>query len=112
MIAALIVYWSGWGTVSWLLGLQIVMFVIYLACRRWVPTAHLSLAEQVRSSAWLIAFYAAMIVLSYFGGFGGTGQLAHPYDTVVVAAVALVIFYWGANTGIRSDKLQLEDDED
>ena len=71
------------------------MFVIYLACRRWVPTAHLSLAEQVRSSAWLIAFYAAMIVLSYLGGFGGTGQLAHPYDTVVVAAVALVIYYWG-----------------
>ena len=28
--AALIVYWSGWNTVSWLLGLQIVMFVVYL----------------------------------------------------------------------------------
>ncbi|OXJ30329.1 MULTISPECIES: APC family permease [Burkholderia] len=112
VIAALIVYWSGWSTVSWLLGLQIVMFVIYLACRRWVPTAHLSLAEQVRSSAWLIAFYAAMIVLSYLGGFGGTGRLAHPYDTVVVAAVALVIYYWGANTGVRADKLQLDDDED
>ena len=112
VIAALIVYWSGRSTVSWLLGLQIVMFVIYLACRRWVPTAHLSLAEQVRSSAWLIAFYAAMIVLSYLGGFGGTGRLAHPYDTVVVAAVALVIYYWGANTGVRSDKLQLDDDED
>ncbi|MDR0243503.1 MAG: APC family permease [Burkholderia sp.] len=112
VIAALIVYWSGWSTVSWLLGLQIVMFVIYLACRRWVPTAHLSLAEQVRSSAWLIAFYAAMIVLSYLGGFGGTGRLAHPYDTVVVAAVALVIYYWGASTGVRADKLQLDDDED
>ncbi|MGU7780998.1 APC family permease [Burkholderia sp. PU8-34] len=111
VIAALIVYWSGWSTVSWLLGLQIVMFVIYLACRRWVPTAHLSLAEQVRSSAWLIAFYAAMIVLSYFGGFGGTGQLAHPYDTVVVALVALVIYYWGAHTGVPSAKLQLDDDE-
>ncbi|KVT05545.1 aspartate:proton symporter [Burkholderia sp. MSMB1459WGS] len=112
VIAALIVYWSGWSTVSWLLGLQIAMFAIYLACRRWVPTAHLGLAEQVRSSAWLIAFYAAMIVLSYLGGFGGTGRLAHPYDTVVVAAVALVIYYWGAHTGVRADKLQLDDDED
>lgn len=112
VIAALIVYWSGWRTVSWLLGLQIAMFVIYLACRRWVPTAHLSLAEQVRSSAWLIAFYAAMIVLSYLGGFGGTGRLAHPYDTAVVAAVALVIYYWGARTGVRADKLRLDDDED
>jgi hypothetical protein len=53
-----------------------------------------------------------MIVLSYLGGFGGTGRLAHPYDTVVVAAVALVIYYWGANTGVRADKLQLDDDED
>ncbi|AOJ04011.1 MULTISPECIES: APC family permease [Burkholderia] len=112
VIAALIVYWSGWSTVSWLLGLQIAMFVIYLACRRWVPTAHLSLAEQVRSSLWLIAFYALMIAASYFGGFGGTGQLAHPYDTVVVAVIALVIYYWGAHTGVPAAKLRLADDED
>lgn len=65
VIAALIVYWSGWHTVSWLLGLQIAMYAIYLACHRWVPTAHLSLREQVRASAWLVAFYVAMIVLSY-----------------------------------------------
>lgn len=41
---------------SWLLGLQILMFVIYLGCKRLVPTDHLSLSEQVRSSLWLIAF--------------------------------------------------------
>ncbi|TPQ32865.1 hypothetical protein C2U71_29860 [Burkholderia ubonensis] len=45
------------------------------------------------------------------GGFGGTGRLAHPYDTVVVAAVALVLHYWGARIGIRADELQLDDDE-
>lgn len=32
IIAALIVYWSGWSTVSWLLGLQILMFAVYLLC--------------------------------------------------------------------------------
>lgn len=111
VIAALIVYWSGWHTVSWLLCLQIAMYAIYLACHRWVPTAHLSLREQVRASAWLVAFYVAMIVLSYFGGFGGTGQLAHPYDTAVVAIVSLAIYYWGARTGVPSAKLQLADDE-
>ena len=87
------------------------MYAIYLACHRWVPTAHLSLREQVRASAWLVAFYVAMIVLSYFGGFGGTGQLAHPYDTAVVAIVSLAIYYWGARTGVPSAKLQLADDE-
>ncbi|VTR23793.1 L-aspartate transporter [Serratia fonticola] len=28
IISALIVYWSGWNTVSWLLGLQILMFFV------------------------------------------------------------------------------------
>ncbi|MCZ7019346.1 aspartate:proton symporter, partial [Salmonella enterica] len=63
IVAALIVYWSGWNTVSWLLGLQILMFVVYLLCSRFVPTNHLSLGQQVRSSLWLIGFYAVTIVL-------------------------------------------------
>lgn len=111
VIAALIVYWSGWGTVSWLLGLQILMFVIYLLCKRLVPTDHLSLGEQVRSSLWLIAFYALTIGISYLGSFGGIGVLAHPFDTLTVTLMALCIYYWGANTGVPSAKLALDGDE-
>lgn len=111
VIAALIVYWSGWGTVSWLLGLQILMFVIYLLCKRLVPTDHLSIGEQVRSSLWLIAFYALTMVISYLGSFGGIGALSHPYDTLTVTLMALGIYYWGANTGVPSAKLVLDGDE-
>ncbi|KAF1029750.1 MAG: Aspartate-proton symporter [Burkholderia plantarii] len=111
IIAALIVYWSGWGTVSWLLGLQIVLFAIDLACGRRVPTDQLSLIEQVRSSAWLIAFYALIIGASYLGSFGGIGVLTHPLDTWVVAAIALVIYYWGAATGVPAAKLRLDEDD-
>ena len=96
IIAALIVYWSGWATVSWLLGLQILMFGIYLLCRRLVPTDHLSIAQQVRSSAWLIGFYAITILLSWLGSFGGIGLISHPFDTLVVAVCALAVYYWGA----------------
>ncbi|WP_131670312.1 APC family permease [Pseudomonas parakoreensis] len=112
IIAALIVYWSGWGTVSWLLGLQILMFVIYLLCGRMVPTAHLNLGQQVRSSAWLIGFYAVTIVLSKLGSFGGIGVLSHPFDTVIVAACALGIYYWGAATGVPAHLIRLETEDD
>ena len=112
IVAALIVYWSGWNTVSWLLGLQIVMFVVYLLCSRFVPTNHLSLVQQVRSSLWLIGFYAVTIVLSKLGTFGGLGVLAHPFDTLVVAACATGIYYWGAATGVPAHLVRLEDDED
>jgi amino acid transporter len=112
IIAALIVYWSGWGTVSWLLGLQILMFVIYLLCGRMVPTAHLNLGQQVRSSAWLIGFYAVTIVLSKLGSFGGIGVLSHPFDTVIVAVCALGIYYWGAATGVPAHLIRLETEDD
>jgi len=112
IIAALIVYWSGWGTVSWLLGLQILMFVIYLLCGRLVPTAHLNLGQQVRSSAWLIGFYALTILLSKLGSFGGIGVLSHPFDTVIVAVCALGIYYWGAATGVPAHLIRLETEDD
>jgi hypothetical protein len=113
IIAALIVYWSGWGTVSWLLSLQILMFVVYLLCGRLVPTQQLSLDQQVRSSAWLIGFYVVTIALSRLGSFGGLGVLGHPLDTLVVAGCALGIYYWGAATGVPARLLELrpEDDE-
>ena len=112
IIAALIVYWSGWSTVSWLLGLQILMFVVYLLCARWVPTAHLNLKQQVRSSAWLIGFYAVTILLSKLGSFGGIGVISHPFDTLVVAACALGIYYWGAAAGVPAHLVRLEQEED
>ncbi|MHC6225204.1 APC family permease [Pseudomonas sp. X10] len=112
IVAALIVYWSGWNTVSWLLGLQILMFVVYLLCKRLVPTDHLSLSQQVRSSAWLIGFYATTIILSGLGSFGGLGVLSHPFDTLVVAANALAIYYWGARTGVPAHLVRLDGDEE
>lgn len=112
IIAALIVYWSGWSTVSWLLGLQILMFGVYLLCARWVPTAHLNLSQQVRSSAWLIGFYAVTILLSKLGSFGGLGVISHPFDTLVVAACALGIYYWGAATGVPAHLVRLEHEAD
>lgn len=66
----------------------------------------------MRSSAWLIAFYAVTIVLSKLGTFGGLGILAHPFDTIVVAACATGIYYWGAATGVPAHLLRLDDEDE
>ena len=98
VISALIVFWSGWGTLSWLLGLQIVMFVIYILCKSKVPVQAVSLAQQIKSSLWLIVFYALVMLFSWLGSFGGLGAIAHPWDTIIVAIMALGIYYWGAHS--------------
>jgi amino acid transporter len=73
VISALIVFWSGWGTLSWLLGLQIVMFVVYVLCKSKVPVHTVSLAQQVKSSLWLNRFLRADYAFLWLGSFGGTG---------------------------------------
>lgn len=101
IFATYIVYWSGWGTISWLLGSQLVMYVIYLAFSKYVPKEEVSLAQQLKSSWWIVAYYCMMLVISYFGSFGGgLGLLSNPVDLLVTAAGALVIYYWAKYTGL------------
>lgn len=94
VIASLILYWAGWTTISWLLGVQVLMFVAYLVFGRQARTDNISLAGQVRSSLWLVFFYLAIMLLSGLGSFGGSGLLASPWDQVGVAIVALITYYW------------------
>jgi amino acid transporter len=99
-VAALIVYWSGWGTVSWLLGLQIVLYAVYVAYTAWRRTRRDELARDVRASLWLMGFYALMLIASWLGTFGGTRVIEGPWDSVLAAAIALVIYYWGERSGV------------
>ena len=99
VIAALIVYWSGWGTLSWLLGLQIVLYAVYVAYVACDRSRRVKLARDVRSSLWLIDFYVLMIVLSRAGTFGGEEWIGSPWDSLLAAAIALLVYAWGARTG-------------
>ncbi|MEO7052611.1 MAG: APC family permease [Rhodanobacter sp.] len=112
VIATLIVYWSSWSTVSWLLGLQIVLYVVYVLYRLPSPSGRVKLRQEVYSSLWLMVYYALLIALSWLGTFGGRGIISHPWDTVAVAVVGLAIYYWGASTGLPAHLLDLGSDDD
>lgn len=111
MVSALIVYWSGWTTLSWLLGLQIVMFAVYVLCKSKVPVHAVSFAQQVKSSLWLIVFYALIMLCSWLGSFGGTNALPHPWDTIIVAAMSLGIYYWGARSCLPQANFNGDEEE-
>ncbi len=67
----------GWTHALWLLGLQIVMFVIYILCKGKVPVHTVSGATGEILAAGLIVFYA-LIMLFTAGQFGGTNEIPHP----------------------------------
>jgi amino acid transporter len=111
IVAALIVYWSTWKTLSWLLGLQVAMFVLYVLYKLPAAAGRARLLRQVRGSLWLIVFFALVLVVSYLGTFGGTGWIAHPWDSMSVVVIAFFIYHWGARSGLPAEELALEEDD-
>jgi hypothetical protein len=107
------VYWSGWKTLSWLLGVQIALYAVYVGYRALRPAYREGLRRDVHASLWLIGFYALVMVVSWLGTFGGTRAVGSPWDSVLVAAIALFAYAWGAGTGVPANRLRLgTDDED
>ncbi|WP_282760154.1 APC family permease [Komagataeibacter saccharivorans] len=103
MIASLIVFWSGWHTLSWLLAVQLAFGVIFLAVQGARDMD--AMRENLRSSAWVLAYFAGMLVLSACGSLGGYSLLAHPFDDVVVAVFSGLIFIWGERAAYRDMQL-------
>ncbi len=112
IIASLIIYWTGWTIDAWLLGIQILLFVIYLLIKNVLPTSGVSFSQQLKSTWWLIAYYVLMLIASYGGTFGGANVIKAPWDQIVVALIALVTYNWGINSGVPNPVLEddLEDD--
>ena len=113
IIASLIIYWTGWQIDCWLIGLQVVMFVLYLilaSVGNVVPKDPVDFAQQFKSSIWLVVYYIAMFILSLLGdkSFGGLGILPSPWDQIIVIIVSLVAFYWGVASALPKPNLDLE----
>ncbi len=114
IISTLIIYWTGWGIDAWLLGIQIVVWLVYLALSGIMPKDRIPLGQQVRSSVWLVVFYAVLWLLSLLGSsaFGGNGTIAGPYDQILVAIWALISFYWGVSSALPTADIKNEEAEE
>ncbi|WXK81794.1 APC family permease [Streptomyces sirii] len=112
VVAGEFVYWSGWHDLRLALPLVLAGLLIFLAMHR--PGARDAaaierdgagpsrpLGVELRTGAWLVAYLIGLIVLSWLGTFEGSGHLPAPYDSIAVAALALVVFFWAVRSGVR-----------
>jgi amino acid transporter len=120
IMANWIVFWAGWGTVS---TLMVVILIGYLLM--WVSAAlHLNPNQPKidwASGIWVIPYLIGMAVISYFGSFGtdglpvgiinglgpfkhflvgGHGDLPLYWDLLVLAAFSLVIYFWAMRSAL------------
>lgn len=90
-ICNLLIYWTGWQTVSRLLialAIGLAIFVIrYPKLKSQQPNLHISRAF------WLIVYFVGLGVLSYLGSFGqGKSILTFGADFIVIAIFSIFIY--------------------
>ncbi|MBV9025432.1 MAG: APC family permease [Streptomycetaceae bacterium] len=97
VIATLIFYWAGWKE------LRVALPVLFLSA---LVYAYQQLRRDrdltdLTVGIWLVGYLVALLVLSAIGSFGGTGILPAPWDSVAVAAMALVAYLRGVHDSAR-----------
>ncbi len=85
----------------WLLGLQILMFFIYILFKNQVPTHAVSLRQQIWSLAVADRLLCAGDRTLLPQQLRRHRRHCPPWDTLTMAVIALAVYYWGAYTCLR-----------
>lgn len=106
IFATELLYWATWpltGEIMLLIVIALPVYLFYQAKNRW-----LDFARQLRASWWLIFYLPTIAFVSWAGSasFGGHDYLTWGWDLVVVAALGLIFFIWGAKSGWCTPAIQ------
>ena len=105
--STLLVYWSGWSVNELLIPILIMAWLVYVLFGK----KDQNFNHDLFSSWWLLVYYIALAILSYFGTFGGVGAIGAPWDMILVLVISLVCYYWGIASSLAVPVITRETDE-
>ena len=106
--ATLIVYWSGWPIVPYVVIAILLGLIVYFVYRMAGKTEIDILSRQnLKGGGWLLVFMGVLTLLSYLGekGYGGIGVLPFPWDFLVVIIVAVGFYIWSVKSGFKTEEI-------
>ncbi|OLR91893.1 APC family permease [Actinokineospora bangkokensis] len=95
VVGSELIYWGSWQNLRIALPLLAASTLLFAALRR----RDLDIRRELRTGAWLVCYLAWLLLVSALGTFGGSNLIPAPWDTVLVAALALLTHRWGARSG-------------
>lgn len=110
--ATLVVYWSEWKVLSFLLPIIILSLLLYaIVVYRDQNYTKEKIFSHFKAGWWLIIYYFYLGLMSYIGSYGPLkNHLLHaPWDTVVTALISLVFYYWGVHTALVDPRIETSD---
>jgi amino acid transporter len=108
VIATLIIYWSGWGTL-WRLGFAVLVgYALMGGYAAYASAMRLPHAPRMRwrPAQWLPVYLLGIGAISWQGGFGGTGRLLLGWDIALITVFALVVYYWAVAVALRTSDIE------
>ena len=106
VLATLMLFWARWPHTGQIMLLMILPLPVYLYYQ--AKTDWLDFGRQLRGACWLIAYLAAIVVLSWAGSkeFDGHDYIRYGWDQLCVAVTALGFYFWGVRSGWRTPGLE------
>jgi amino acid transporter len=103
--ANLIIYWSSFAAI-WKLCLALVVgLVIFGVTRMRLPAAERGPLD-VRSASWIVPWLLGLVVIGYFGRYGGTNAIPNWWDLVLVSGFSIVIYEVAERLALDSDQVR------
>ena len=95
VICGLLIYWTGW-TIVWKLG------VVFAACGSLYIATHLIRGQSMdlRSALWLLPFLGGIVLMTWFGGHGGSQALTETQATFAVVGISIGCYYFARKLAI------------
>ncbi|TCP20870.1 amino acid transporter [Scopulibacillus darangshiensis] len=113
--ATLVIYWSQWKVISFLIPIVIVSLILYLIfVLREKSYTKEKVLSHFNAGWWLIFYYAFLMIISYIGSYGPMKShlLIAPWDTVITAIGALIFYYWGVKSALAEPRIETSDVEE
>jgi amino acid transporter len=103
--ANLIIYWSSYEAM-WKLCLALVVgLVIFGVTRMRTPEAQRGPLDA-RSAVWIVPWLLGLVVIGYFGRYGGRNTIPNWWDLVVVTVFAIVIYEFAEKVALDGDQVR------
>jgi len=103
--ANLIIYWSSYEA-TWRLALALLLgLAIFAVNRMRLPAADRGPLDA-RSAAWVWPWLIGMLVIGYFGRYGGSNAIPNWWDLVVVGVFAIVIYEFAEKLALDSAQVR------
>ena len=102
IVSSLIIYWAGWDKLNKTIPILILGLLLYV----WAYFRNRETPREIWGGVWIIAYLVAIFIVSFVGSFNGLGVLPAPWDSVLVAAISLLIYYWAIASGVGYLKQQ------